>query len=53
MGWPQWVIIGIFLFGLGITAAKHGESSSRYNFWVSLISNGLIIWLLWMGGFFS
>lgn len=38
---------------LGISMAKHGEPSGRYNFWTYLISAVLQVLLLWGGGFYG
>lgn len=53
MGWPQWIVIGFMLLGLGIALAKHGEPRSPFSFWSALIGQAITWWLLWMGGFWS
>ena len=40
--------------GLLIAANKHGKAEKEtHNFWVTLISTSLVIWLLYSGGFFD
>lgn len=54
MGWPQIVWIALSAMGLGISLIKHGEQrKSNYNFWVTLISLGFEMLILWKGGFFG
>lgn len=53
MGWPQIVWIVISAMGIGIALVKHGEPREKYNFWVTLISLGIEILILWKGGFFG
>ena len=52
MGWPQIVIIAFLAMDTGMSLAMHGKPrEGKYNFWVSLISNGLLALLMWYGGF--
>lgn len=53
MGWPQITYIALTCLGLGITAAKHGESRGKHNFFASAVASALVLALLWAGGFFS
>ena len=54
MGWPQIVWIVISGIGLGIALVKHGEPrQSNYNFWVTLMSLGIEVLILYKGGFFG
>lgn len=53
MRWPQWLVIGLHIFSLGIGAADHGKPRSPQNFWYQLIGSAISLWLLWIGGFFS
>lgn len=55
MGAAQIIYIVWTALGLGIYAAKHGQSKEgeRYNFWSGLITMGLMTFLLWQGGFFG
>lgn len=43
------VVVVLYTLSLGVDLAKHGQKrSGEYNFWVSLLSFGII-----MGGFFE
>lgn len=53
MEWPQWIVIVLHTFALGVSAASHGQPRPPMNFWASLIGTVMSLWLLWMGGFFS
>lgn len=54
MGAPQIILIIIYVFGLGISLAQHGEiKTKRENFWISLFAVAIQIALLIWGGFFS
>lgn len=46
------VVIVLYTLSLGVTLAKHGQQS-KYNFWASLLSFGIIMFCLYMGGFFK
>lgn len=48
--WPQLTWLVLAVFGFGITAAKHGETT-RYNVVTGFIALCLSAWLLWAGGF--
>ena len=42
------------LIDLGFSLAKHGEyKDGKYNFWTSLISFIITLWILNCGGFFK
>lgn len=53
MGWPQIVIL--ILYGLDIIIGIFLHNSPRrcYNGWGTILEVGMMLWLLWMGGFFS
>lgn len=54
LGAPQIIYLALVLLGLGSHLAKHGEKKEgKYDFWSSLIAQGIIIWILAAGGFFS
>jgi len=53
MGWPQIVWIVLSAMGIAIAGVKHGEPREKYNFWVTLISLGIEMVILWKGGFFG
>lgn len=46
------VIIVLYTLSLGVDLAKHGQQG-KYNFWASLLSYGIIMFCLYMGGFFK
>ena len=52
MMWPVYVYLAIVLIGLGVSLAKHGEYV-KVNFWSTLISTSIILFLLYKGGFFN
>jgi len=51
--WPQYVYLGLVLFGLGFVLSNHGEPQTHYNFFTSLLNTSLALFLLIMGGFFK
>lgn len=55
IGWPEGIMIGMFLLGLAIAAVKNGEPLERttYNFPTTVVR--VLIWmtLLVWGGFFA
>lgn len=53
MGWPQYAYLGLFFLGLGVGLAKHGEPRDPHNVWTDLLAGALVLWLLYMGGFFK
>lgn len=54
LGIPQLIYIALSLLSLGAHLANHGQPKiSKYNFWASLMREGIIIWILCAGGFFS
>lgn len=54
MGAPQIILIIIYVLGLGISLAQHGEiKTKKENFWTSLFAVAVVIALLICGGFFS
>ena len=52
MMWPVYAYLAITLIGLGVSLAKHGEYV-KVNFWSTLISTSIILFLLYKGGFFN
>ena len=63
-GWPQWAFVIWFLLRLALFAAQHGNERligtgplkgqpERYNFFVCLVSSGILIFALTAGGFFA
>lgn len=53
MGWPQITYIVLTALGLGLVLAKHGQPRKPFDFWDTAISSGLVLGLLYAGGFFS
>ena len=54
IGWPQLLILALLLVGTGVQLAKHGEPrGGKHSFWVALISDAILIGLLYWGGFFT
>ena len=48
------VVIVLYTLNLGVDLAKHGQQrTGEYNFWVSLLAFGIIMFCLYMGGFFK
>lgn len=54
LAWPQITYIAIACLGLGLMLALHGTPrKGKHNFWVSLVSTFLMIFILYKGGFFG
>lgn len=54
MGWPQFIVLGLLLFGMGSAAAKYGQSKTdKYDIADVLIAPALMFFLLWSGNFFE
>ncbi len=54
MGIPQIIILVIYMIGLGMSLANDGEvRMKKESFWLSLVSCGIMLALLWWGGFFG
>ena len=54
IGIPQGILLSLYLLGLGIALAKHGqEKDEKHNFLLSLAITVLQVALLWWGGFFT
>ena len=54
MHWPQIALIGILACSLGLHLSRHGEPrQDKYNAGNCLIGQGILVWLLWCGGFFG
>ncbi len=52
MMWPVYTYLALMLIGLGVSLAKHGEYV-KINFWSTLTSSLVILFLLYKGGFFN
>ena len=54
MGIPQIIYLTINAIGLLLIAHLHGKpKTGEYNIFITLVSEGLAIALLWWGGFFG
>lgn len=54
LGIPQLIMVILFVADVAINLALHGEKSNKeYNFWVSLISVSIEVFILYKGGFFG
>jgi len=53
MGWPQWVLIILLLMDLGLALGRDGQPKGNYSFGYSLLGSGIMVGLLWVGGFWS
>lgn len=48
------IILLLFALNLGAILVKHGEPiEGKYNFWISLIWYGILIFLLYKAGLFT
>ena len=51
---PQIVMLLLLAISTGTYLANHGEPrDTEYNFWVSLLSDAIVLGLLYWGGFFD
>lgn len=51
---PQTVFLTLMLLGLGTTMAMHGRpKTGNHSVWITLVSDAVVIVLLWWGGFFD
>ncbi len=54
MGIPQIIVLVIYMIALGMSLADDGKvKMKKESFWLSLVSVGTILALLWWGGFFG
>jgi len=52
-GWPQWVMIGLFIFNIVTEARDHGTpKTGKHNVLVQIIALVIQLWILRAGGFF-
>lgn len=53
MGWPQiTILVLVFLEFVG-ALSKHGEPRPPYNAGLTLLGSGILLVVLWWGGFFA
>jgi len=50
---PQIIVLVIYFIALLITANKHGQERTAWNFWETLVSAMIMMGLLFWGGFFK
>jgi hypothetical protein len=54
MGIPQLIVIVLYVLGLGISMAKHGQPiDANHSFFLKLFSTAVMLGLLIWGGFFK
>lgn len=53
MNAPQIIMIVLLALNLFINLLKHGEKQGSYSFWTSLVNAGIVVGLLWWGGFWG
>lgn len=54
MAWPQFIVLGLLLFGMGSSAAKYGQpKTDKYDITDVLIAPALMFFLLWAGNFWT
>lgn len=51
--WPQIILLLLFMLGLGVSLANHGKPRGNENVWITLISDVIVLSILWWGGFFN
>jgi hypothetical protein len=53
LGIPQLIFLALIVLNLGIVMAKNGQPrSGKHSFVANLIADGLLLGLLYWGGFF-
>lgn len=54
MGWPQITMIVLLVLETGLHLARHGQPrNTKFDVWVSLLSSGALVGILYAGGFFG
>lgn len=54
MGWPQYLYLGLVGLHVAVHLALHGRPrEDHYDGKTTILSAVFIVWLLWMGGFWS
>lgn len=54
IGWPQGIIILLWLVGLIIHGIKHGENKTgKYNVWHQGVAIIIVFFIFYWGGFFG
>ncbi len=50
----QLIYLALTLVGFGFVISKHGQpKKEKHNIWVSLFSSGVVMFVLFKGGFFD
>ena len=52
-GWPQWVYAGLVALTVITHISKHGDDYGQYNGITKSLDAALVVWLLYMGGFWT
>lgn len=53
MGTPEYILLSLITIRLGIAAALHGKPlKENWSFPITFFRTGLLVLLLWWGGFF-
>lgn len=53
MGWPQWCVLGVVAFNLYMGAIQKGEPHVLHPFWYVFAYYAVLVFLLWLGGFWG
>ncbi len=51
--WPQWTLASLLAVNLLLSAHLHGKPREPNSFWTSIIGLGIILPILYFGGFFA
>lgn len=52
--WPQLATAGLYVLSLGVMLGLNGQpKTGKHSFGILLVSVGLMVWLLYMGGFWT
>jgi hypothetical protein len=52
--WPQYTFIALVMMEIGLFLGKHGQPRiGTYSVWWQMLSAGIILFLLYKGGFFD
>ena len=54
IGWPQGLYLALTFLGIGISISRHGKArEGKHSLWTDTVSTGMVIGLLYWGGFFG
>jgi hypothetical protein len=52
--WPQFAVAGLFMMSMGVSFENHGKPrTGKANVGIDIVAVSLVVWLLYMGGFWS